>query len=246
MTDADHGGIGHAHRTGFPAVLPRGLPKHLVHRVSRAAGQQSADHMAGAFRREATAVHAHPGHPYRRGRLLDRPRPDVDVAVVEILAFPVERPIRGGQCFQDQVVRFPIPPHQARGIGVGGRDLIRRALHQPHLQTAAGQHVQPRHLFRDAHRVGPVGDRIAQGQQSRPLGFARDHRQRHRHGNRHAGRGAVVLVHHDVEPDFVAQRELIEVAVQQFGALRPDQGSHSTAGSPSREPRFSPFLPSAG
>src|SRR5262249_32337143 len=38
-------------------------------------------------------------------------------------------------------------------------------------------------------------------------------RHRHRYGK--TSRGAVVLVDHDVEPDLVTKRELVEVAVEQ-------------------------------
>ena len=120
-----------------------------------------------------------------------------------------------GHRLQDQVVRLPVAAHQRGGIGVRRLDLVRRALHQAHLQPPARQHVEPRHLLGHAHRIGPVGDRRAQRQQPRAFGFTRNDRQRHRHRHRHARRRAVVLVHHDVEPDLVAQRELVEIAVQQ-------------------------------
>ena len=199
---------------GLPPEFPGAFAVRVVHRLGEAAGQQRADDVA-AFGRQHAGLHAHPGHPDRRRRLLDRARPDVDLAVVEELALPRERPVMGRQRLQDQVVRLPVPPHQPRRVGIGGRDLIRRALDQPHLDPPARQHVEPRHLLGHAHRVGAVGDRVAQAQQPRLLRLTRDHRQRHGHRDGHAGRGAVVLVDHDVEPDLIAQGEFVEVAVQQ-------------------------------
>ena len=115
-------------------------------------------------------------------------------------------------------MRLPIAAHQLGRVAVGRRDLVGGAFDEAHLQPAARQHVEPGHLLGDAHRVGPVGDRRAERQQPRALGFAGDDRQGHRHRNGQAGRGAVVLVDHDVEPDLVAQRELVEIAVQQVVA----------------------------
>jgi len=162
------------------------------------------------FGRHPPGIDAEPGHPYRWGRLLVGPRPDVDVAVVEEFALPVERPIGRRHRLQNEVVRLPIAAHQIGGVAVGRRDLIGRPFDQPHLQPAARQDVEPGHLLGDPHRVGAVGDRGAERQEARALGFAGDDRQRHRHRDREASRGAVVLVDHDVEADLVAQRELVE------------------------------------
>ncbi len=201
-----------------------------------------------AFGGHPAGLDAQPGHPYRRGRLLQRPRPDVDVAVVEELAFPVERAVGRRHRLQDQVVRLPIAPHQIGRVAVRRCDLIGRALDEPHLEPAARQHVEPRHLLGDAHRVGAVGDRRAERQKPRALGLAGDDRQRHRHRHGQAGRGAVVLVDHDVEPDLVAQRELVEVAVQQLVAdlriviaVRQIRPAASRASAPPPRPGGRPF-----
>ena len=201
-------------RPCLPAQFARPLAIRVVHRLRGAARQQRAHHVA-ALRRQPAGIDAHAGHPHRRRRFLHRLRPDVDAAVVEELALPVERAVMRGHRLQDQVVRLPVAAHQRGGIAVRRLDLVRRALHQAHLQPPARQHVEPRHLLRHAHRIGPVGDRRAERQQPRALGFTCNDRQRHRHRHGHAGRRAVVLVHHDVEPDLVAQRELVEIAVQQ-------------------------------
>ena len=119
---------------------------------------------------------------------------------------------------QDQVVRFPIAAHQVGRVAIGRCDLVGRALDQPHLQPAARQDVEPGHLLGDPHRVGAVGDRGAERQEARALGFAGDDRQRHRHRDGETSRGAVMLVDHDVEPDLVAQREFVQVAVEKAAA----------------------------
>ena len=181
----------------------------------RTAACRRHDHV----RRRGAGVHAHAGHPDRRVRLLDRPRPDIHRAILEKFAFPGERAVMRGQRLQDQVVRLPVAAHQAAGVGVGGVDLIRRALDQAHLQPATRQAVEPSHFFRDTDRIGAVGDRVAKRQQAGSLRFARDNGKRHRHRDGHAGGGAVVLVHHDVDADLIAQGEFVKIAVQQFAGL---------------------------
>ena len=69
-----------------------------------------------------------PRHPHRWRRLLVGARPDVDVAVVEELALPIERTIRRRHRFKDQIVRLPIAAHQIGRIAVGRCDLVRGAL----------------------------------------------------------------------------------------------------------------------
>jgi hypothetical protein len=167
-----------------------------------------------AFGGHPAGLDAQPRHPHWRRRLLVRSRPDVDIAVVEELAFPVERAVGRRHRFEDQIVRFPVTAHQIGGVTIRRRDLVRRAFDQSHLETAARQHVEPCQLLGHAHRIRPVGDRRAKGEEPCPLGFPGNDRKRHRHRHRQAGRRAVVLVDHDVEANFVAQRELVEIAVQ--------------------------------
>src|SRR5512135_2241327 len=47
--------------------------------------------------------------PYRRMRLLPRPRPDIHVPVMKVLTLPVERRVMAGQRFHDEIMRFPEP-----------------------------------------------------------------------------------------------------------------------------------------
>ena len=215
--DADHRGVGKPVGAGGPAQFLRALAIGREQRPGDVARQQGADDMP-ALGGHAPGIDADPGHPHRWRGLLQRPRPDVDVAVVEELALPIERTVGRRHRLQDQIVRLPIAAHQIGRVAVGRCDFVGRALDQAHFQPAARQYVEPRHLLGDAHRVGAVGDRRAERQEARALGLAGDNRQRHRHRNRQTGRGAVMLVDHDVEPDLVAQRELVEIAVQQLVA----------------------------
>ena len=64
--------------------------------------------------------------PDRRMRILVGPRPDVDVAVVVILAFEVERPVVCRHGLDDEVVCLPEPLHHVHGLAVGRHDLERR------------------------------------------------------------------------------------------------------------------------
>ena len=60
-------------------------------------------------------------------------------------------------------------------------------------------------------------DRIAEHEQPRALGLPCQHRQPHDHGRRHAGRGLVVLVEHDVEAELVGEQPFVVVTVEQIG-----------------------------
>src|SRR6516225_3957248 len=109
-----------------------------------------------ALSRHPAGLDAQAGHPYRRGRLLQWPRPDVDVAVLEELALPAERAVGRRHRLQDQVVRLPVATHQIGWVAVRRGDLVGCALDEAHLQPAARQYVEPRHLLGDTHRVWPV------------------------------------------------------------------------------------------
>ena len=150
-------------------------------------------------------------------RLLPGPRPDVDVAVVEILAFPVERPVVAGHRLDDEVVRLPEPVHDADRILVGGGKFVGHALDEAHVEAAARDHVDGGQLLGAAQRIGPVTDRIAEHQKPRVLGDARQHRKADHHGRRHAGRGLMMLVEHDVEAELVGELPLVVIAVKQIG-----------------------------
>ena len=151
--------------------------------------------------------------PHLRMRLLIGARPDVDAAVLEIFALPRERPVVRRHRLENEVVRLPEPVHHPHWARVRRHDLVRHALDEAHLQPAARDHVDDRHLLGDPQRVVAVGDRRAEAEQPRAFGLPRQDREREVHRRAHAGRGRVVLVDDDVEAEFVGQHPLVEIAV---------------------------------
>ena len=57
--------------------------------------------------------------PHRRMRLLIGPGPDVDVAILEVFALPVEGFVVARHRLDDEIVRLPEPLHDVDGVGVG-------------------------------------------------------------------------------------------------------------------------------
>ena len=139
------------------------------------------------------------------------------MAIMEMLALPVERLVVARHRLDDEVVRLPEAVHHADRVLVGGRELVGHALDEAHVEPAARDHVDGRKLLGAAQRVGPVADRIAEHQEPRVLGLPRQHRQPDDHRRRHAGRGLMMLVEHDVEAELVGQQPFVVVAVKQVG-----------------------------
>ena len=110
-------------------------------------------------------------------RLLPHPRPDVHLPVLKKLALPVEHLVVGGHRLEDEIVRLPEALHQLGRIAVGGGDLVGNALDESHVEAAARDHVDGREFLGGAQRVGPVPDRIAEHQEPRVFGDARQHRK---------------------------------------------------------------------
>ena len=150
-------------------------------------------------------------------RLLPHPRPDIDVAVLEKFAVPIEVFVVGGHRLDDEIMRLPEAVHQLGRIAVGRRDLVRDALDETHVEPAARDHVDGRQFLGGAQRIGPVPDRIAEHQKPRLLGGARRDGEPDHHRRRHAGRGLMMLVEHDVEAELVAELPLVVIAVEQIG-----------------------------
>ena len=159
--DADAGRIGEPVRPCRPSQFLGALAVAIEHRPRDASRQQRADHMPLLGGHDA-ALDAEPRHPHGRRGLLQRARPDVDVAILEILTFPIEWPRGRRHRLDDQVVRFPIAAHQTGGIGVGGVNFVRRALDEPHFQPPTREHVEPGHFLGHANRIGAVRNRVAQ------------------------------------------------------------------------------------
>ena len=160
-------------------------------------------------------------HPDRRPRLLHRPRPDVDVAKLGVLA--VEREHVGlAPGAQDQLHALAILLAQRRRrLPVAVRRVHRRADRKARDQPPAGHHVQHRHFLGDAGRRVVERDRIAHQHELDAGGPARQ-RRRHQVGRRHQAVGVLmVLVDADaVEADARRIFELVQVFV--VGAV-PDR-----------------------
>ncbi len=160
------------------------------------------------------------GDPDRRVRLLDRLRPGVHVAQLEVLAVPGEGVLlRPGA--QDQVVRLLVLVAQRGRVGSVGVVVVHRRAHgEAGDQAPAGDHVQHRHLFGHARRRVVEGDRLAQEQDSdiaRAARKGRGHQRRRRH---HAVGVLMVLVHADaIEPHLGRFLEEVEVVVVDFVTL---------------------------
>src|SRR3989442_12431531 len=79
---------------------------------------QEAGHDVALLADGARARRAERGDPDRWVRLLVRARPDVHLAVMEVLAFPVERTGVARPRLHDEVVSFPeAGPHPGRPMG---------------------------------------------------------------------------------------------------------------------------------
>src|SRR5262249_1690331 len=70
----------------------------------------------------------------------------------------------------------------------------------------------------DAHRLAAVGDRVAEDQDARLPGLAREDRRRQRRAGIDAACRGMVLVEHDVEAELVCDAVLVEIAVVELGA----------------------------
>ena len=150
-------------------------------------------------------------------RLLPDARPDIHLAIVEILAFPVEGAVMRRHRLDDEIMRLPEAVHQINRILVRGRDLVGNALDETHIEAAARDHVDGRELLGDAQRIGTMPDRIAEHQEPRLFGRARQNRKPDDDRRRHAGRGLMMLVEHDVEAEIVDRLVFVVIAVKQVG-----------------------------
>ena len=150
-------------------------------------------------------------------RLLPRPRPDVHLAIMEMLAIPVERAIVAGHRLNDEIVRLPESLHHADGILVGCCEFVRHALDEPHIEAPTRDDVDRRKLLRLPQRIGPVSDGITEHEQPGTRGLPRQHGEPDDHGRRHAGRGLVMLIEHDVEAELIGEHPFVVITVEQIG-----------------------------
>ena len=77
------------------------------------------------------------GRPHPRVRLLPRPRPDVHVAMREVLAFPAERSVVVAERLLDQIDGFPVALDVVHGVRVVRRHLGAARLHEADLEPPA-------------------------------------------------------------------------------------------------------------
>ena len=141
---------------------------------------------------------------------------------MEEAALVTERAVVVGPAFDDEIERLPVALVHPHRIAVRRQNLIRHAAHESRLQAAVGEHVDHRHLFGDAHRLPPVGDRIAEDQETRLLAQAGERRQHQRRGGIDAGRGLMMLVEHDLHAFLFGDQPFVDVAVVQrraFGGI---------------------------
>ena len=158
------------------------------------------------------------GRPDRRVRLLVRRGPNVDAAFMPVGALVVERAVTGGPGLEDQLEAVPQPLHGLGRIGVGGEELVRYAAHESGIEAAAGDAIHHRHLLGDAHRIGAVGDGIAQHQDPALSRFPRQDGGGQGYRGVEAGGRLVMFVEHQVEAKIVGDDVFIEIAVVQIGA----------------------------
>ena len=151
-------------------------------------------------------------------RLLVRPRPDVHLSMVEVLALPVEGAVVARPRLHDQVVGFPEPLHHAGRPVIAGRDLVRHAPHEPALEAPPRVHVDHRHLLRHPHGLAAVRDGIAEDEQPRLARVTRERAHHHRRRRVQVRRRLVVLVHHDLEAEVLGDLPFVDEAVIEVGA----------------------------
>ncbi len=120
--------------------------------------------------------------PDRRMRLLIRPRPHIDLTLVNPFAFVVERPVMGGPGFLDKINRFPKPLGRLGRITVRRKQFIRHTAHETALQPAIGNVIDHGHFLGAPDGIGKIGHRVAKDQYPRLLGLAGQDGKRHNTG----------------------------------------------------------------
>ena len=213
------GGIGKTIQTGggkakFSPTCPIGI-KHLFRPAE--AGQEAGHHSATLTNRLGRA-RTERRDPDGRVRLLIGTGPDVDLTMVKVFALPVKRPVVTGPGLEDQVIRLPKALHHTRGSMITGRHFIWHATHKADLQASAGVDIDHGHLFCHPHGLASVGNRVAENQQAGRFGFTGEDTHDDRAGRVEIGRGLMVLVHHDIEPQLLSNQPFVDKPVIQVGS----------------------------
>ena len=147
-------------------------------------------------------------------RLLQRPRPQVDVAQLRELAVEAEH-LLGGPGLDDQVVRFQIfLAQQRRGFAVTEVGVHRGADRKAGDQAPAAEHVEHREFLGHPNRRIVQRDRIAQHDQVGARGAPRQ-RRRHDVGRRHHAVAVLMMLvdAQSVEASLIGELQRVEILV---------------------------------
>ena len=155
--------------------------------------------------------------PHPRMRLLPGARPDVDVAMGEVLALPGERPVMAAQRLVDQVDRLPVALDIVDRIGIGRRHLGAARLDEAELEPAAGDDVGGGILLGDAHRLAAQRDQRAEAQDACLACLPREDADQHRVRADQRVDAGVVLGRADVEAHVVAQQIFVDHLLEEIG-----------------------------
>jgi hypothetical protein len=100
---------------------------------------------------------------------------------------------------------------------VTGRDLIRDAADKANLQAAARVDIDHSHLFSHAHRLAPIGDRVAENEQPSLFRLAGKDAHNNRAGRVEICRRLMMLVDHELEAQVLGNHPLVDIAVVEIG-----------------------------
>jgi hypothetical protein len=150
-------------------------------------------------------------------RLLIGWRPDIDVAVGEMLALPAERPVTRGKRLLDQVDRFPITLLVAHRVGVGRGHLGAARFDKADFEPAARNNVCRGVFLRHAHWVLAQRHKRPEREDAGLSGLPRQDADEHRVGAQQRVDPGMVLDRQHVEAKIVAQQELVDDLFEQIG-----------------------------
>ena len=225
----------HAHHLGEPGaigiavlaeprhLLPEALHDGLGHLV--AVVGEVAEHVVHLGRPAPRLHRAGAGNPDRRMRLLDRPRPDVDVALLVEAAVEGERVLLLPGA-QDEVVRLVVALAQLARVGaVGVGGVHRRAHREAGDQPAARDAVDHGELLRHARRRVIEREAVAEHADRRAGGAPRQRRgDQVRRRHQAVAVGMMLVAADRIEAALRRVFELVEeLVVHAVRALRVEQ-----------------------
>ena len=149
-------------------------------------------------------------------RALINRRPDVDMAVGEMLALPAEWPVMRGQRLLDQVDRFPEAVDITNRVGVARHHLAVARFDKADLKPAARDHIRRRVFLGHPHRIGADGDQGPERQDADLLGLPGEDAEDHRARAVEAVDPGMMLDRDDVDPELVAQQVLVEALFEEI------------------------------